>query len=374
MLLFAWKTLVVNRSKLLTGVAGVVFSLVLVNVQGGLYFGLMRKASVLVDHCDADIWVAHKEVENVDLARDIPESWGQRLRSIPDVLHAAPYIVGKGTASLTNGHMEDVWIIGADPDTMLGGAWNFAVGSREILRRPHAVSCDDVDDAKLGHPHIGDWMEVNGQRTHIVARTHGITGFITMPYLFTTYDTACQLARTPPGTCSFFLIKLRPGCDAAVAREAVRQRVPDAAVFLPAEFASLSQAYWMRRTGIGVSFGASTLLGLLVGLMVVGQSLYALALDHIDDYATLKALGADDGHVCRVIIAQALLIGGCGSLIGLLIVLAIREVWYSPLAPVEIPPLLLGASLLLTLAVCLSASLAPYLRIRRVDPAAVLRG
>lgn len=374
MFYFAWKTLVANRSKLLTGVAGVVFSLVLVNVQGGLYLGLMRKASVLVDHCHADIWVAHKEVENVDLAREIPESWGQRLRSIPEVLQAEPYIVGKGTASLTNGHMEDVWIIGSDPDTMLGGAWDFAAGSRQILRRPHAVSFDDVDDAKLGHPHIGDWMEVNGLRTHIVARTHGITGFITMPYLFTTYNTACQLARTPPGTCSFILIKLRPGCDAAAVREAVRERVPDAAVFLPAEFAALSQDYWMRRTGIGVSFGASTLLGLLVGLMVVGQSLYALALDHIDDYATLKALGADDGHVCRVIVVQSLVIGGLGSLIGLLVVLAIRETWYSPLAPVEIPSLLMTASLLMTLAVCLSAALVPYLRLRRVDPATVLMG
>ena len=113
MLRFALKTLVSDRSKMLTGLAGVVFSLVLVNVQGGLYLGLMSKASVLVDHCDADLWVGQQMVENVDLARDIPELWMNRLRGIPGVSGVRPYIVGKGTAALDDGRMEDVWVIGS---------------------------------------------------------------------------------------------------------------------------------------------------------------------------------------------------------------------------------------------------------------------
>src|SRR5438105_6077115 len=63
---FALKTLLSDRGKLLTGLAGVIFSLVLVNVQGGLCLGLMRKASLLIDHCDADLWVGHRMIENVD--------------------------------------------------------------------------------------------------------------------------------------------------------------------------------------------------------------------------------------------------------------------------------------------------------------------
>ena len=55
MISFAIKTLLSNRSKLFTGVAGVIFSLVLVNIQGGLYLGLMKKASLLVDHNEADL-------------------------------------------------------------------------------------------------------------------------------------------------------------------------------------------------------------------------------------------------------------------------------------------------------------------------------
>src|SRR5258708_33553281 len=100
MVAFALKPLTADRGKLCTGLAGVIFSLVLVNVQGGLYLGLMQKASLLVDHCDADIWVGNQMVENVDLARDIPEMWINRLRGVTGVECVKPYIVGKGTASL----------------------------------------------------------------------------------------------------------------------------------------------------------------------------------------------------------------------------------------------------------------------------------
>lgn len=374
MLSFALKTLLADRGKLLTGLAGVMFSLVLVSVQGGLYLGLMRKASVLIDHCSADIWVGHARIENVDLAREIPELWLNRLRGIAGVASVRPYIVGKGTASLADGHMEDVWIIGSDPGSMLGAAWDFVEGSKDELKRPDGVSFDEVDATKLGHPHVGDWLEVNGHRARIVARTRGITGFITMPYLFTTFETARRMAHVTPGACSFFLLKLQPGEEPDRVLTAVRHRVPQAAVYTPKQFARISQDYWMKRTGIGISFGASTALGLLVGLMMVGQSLYALALDHLDEYATLKALGAEDRHVCGVIVLQALAIAIAGSLGGLAIVAAIRKFWNSPLAPVEIPATLMGLAVALVVVICLAASLLPFFRIRRIDPAAVLMG
>lgn len=374
MLPFALKTLVSDRSKLLTGLAGVVFSLVLVNVQGGLYLGLMRKASVLVDHCEADLWVGQRMVENVDLARDIPELWINRLRGVRGVAGVQPYIVGKGTASLADGRMEDVWVIGSDRATMLGSGWKFATGSRAALKQPDALSFDSVDFEKLGHPQIGQWIEVNGHRTQLAAQTDGITGFITMPYLFTTFETARRISHIPDGACSFLLIQLRPEADVEQVRAVVQRRVPDAAVYTPREFARMSQDYWMKRTGIGVSFGASTALGLLVGLVVVGQSLYALALDHRDDYATLKALGAEESQICGVIVLQALAIGGAGATAGMLIVVGISRYWHSPLAPVEIPWLLAAGSVGVAFAICLAAALLPYARIRRIDPATVLMG
>ena len=52
----AIRTLIYDRGKLIAALVGVIFSVVLVNVQGGLFIGLMSKASLLIDQGDADIW------------------------------------------------------------------------------------------------------------------------------------------------------------------------------------------------------------------------------------------------------------------------------------------------------------------------------
>jgi putative ABC transport system permease protein len=270
--------------------------------------------------------------------------------------------------------MEDVWIIGSDPVTNLGGAWSFAQGCPSDLRRPYGISFDEVDIPKLGPLQQGDSLEVNGRQVRVVARTRGITGFITMPYLFSTLDTARELAPLTPGTCSFFLLKLRAGADVLETQLTAQRLLPDAAVYTPQEFASISQDYWMRRTGIGLSFGASTALGLLVGVLMVGQSLYALALDHVDEYATLKTLGADDRTICSVILVQAITLAIVGSLVGVAVTILIRWSWNSPLAPIEMPAGLIAAAVSIVFIICLAASLLPYWRIRRVDPAIVLSG
>ena len=371
---FALKTLLSDRGKLLTGLGGVIFSLVLVNMQGGLFLGLIHKASVLIDDCDADLWVGHRLLENVDFAHDIPAGWQNRIRGLPGIERVDEYIVGKGVATLSNGGYEDVWVVGSDPATMRGSGWRFIEGCRDDLRRPNAVSIDDIDSRKLGHPNVGSTIEVNGKKAKVVAKTTGITGFATTPYLFTTLGTARELTLAPPGYCSYFLVKAVEGADVDDLRRAVAHLLPDADVYSPADLAQLSQDYWMKRTGIGASFGTATILGLLVGLVMVGQSLYALALDHLGDYATLKAMGAEDGHVYRVIIVQSMTIASAGSLIGLVIVTAIRRNWNVTLAPIEIPPGLQIAGVIFVYFICLASSLLPFVRIRSVDPAVVLQG
>ena len=64
----AIRTLIYDRGKLLAALVGVIFSVVLVNVQGGLFIGLMSKASLLIDQGDADIWVGHRGMHNLDFA------------------------------------------------------------------------------------------------------------------------------------------------------------------------------------------------------------------------------------------------------------------------------------------------------------------
>ncbi len=193
---FALKTLFSDRGKLLAAITGVVFSLVLVNIQGGLYFGLMERASLLINIAGADIWVGHRLVENVDLAKEIHVSRLSRIKGMPGVREAEPYIVGKGLATLPDGGFEDVWIIGCDPVSWMGGP-TFLAGSRADLASGDRISIDELDRPKLGYADVGDVMEINGSRAEVTAKTDKILGFMTTPYLFTNLSAARRLAQVP---------------------------------------------------------------------------------------------------------------------------------------------------------------------------------
>ena len=374
MLLFALKTLVSDRGKLLTALVGVIFSLVLVNIQGGLFFGLIHKASLLVDHCAADIWIGHRGIDNVDLPTNISQARINRVRSLPGIAEVEPFIVASAMMSLTNGEFEPIWIVGSDRTSLLGSAWSVSQGNVGNLRQPAAITVDEIDDRKLGNPSLGDVVEINGHRAHIVAKTHNVQSFITTPMVFTTLESARRYSQIPDGACSYYLVRAGEGADLQRLCRAIRSRLPNLDVYTAAEFRKMSQDYWMKRTGIGVSFGAATLLGLVVGLLMVGQSLYAMALDHLGDYATLKAIGADDGQVGRVVIVQAVAIAAIGSAVGLAIVVQVQRFWSSPLAPIEIPTVLLSGGVVVVFGICLISSILPFLRIRGVDPATVLQG
>jgi putative ABC transport system permease protein len=131
--------------------------------------------------------------------------------------------------------------------------------------------------------------------------------------------------------------------------------------------------YWLTRTGIGISFGLATFLGLLVGLVMVAQTLYASVAERVKEFGTLKALGASDGHVGRFLLVQALGNAVLGSVAGLLGALVLGSLLDSPRSPVVFEGWVMAGSVLLITLVCLLASWAPYWRIRKIDPASVLR-
>lgn len=374
MVRFALKTLLADRGKLLTALVGVIFSLVLVNVQGGLFLGLIQKASLLVDRCDADIWIGHRGIENADLPGEIPEIWLHRIRGLTGVERAEPYIVGTGPMYFPTGSgFQGVWVVGSERTSMLGSGWNFSAGSRADLRRPDSVTVDELDDWKLGHPKVGEVREINGKKARIVAKTKGVLGFLTTPYVFTTIDNARTYVNLREGYCSYFLVKVRKGTDLEDLCRKIRARVPEVDVYTKDAFSRKSRHYWIARTGIGVSFGMSTVFGLMVGLVMVAQSLYALALDHLGDYATLKAIGAEDRHVYVVLALQAVSIALVGSVVGVVLVVAIQALASTPFAPILIPPWLTLLGVGLVFGICLFACLLPFGRIRGIDPATVLQ-
>lgn len=372
----ALRAMLGDRSKLLISLAGVAFSVVLMNLQGGLFLGLIRKASLLVDNAQADIWVGHRLMDNVDnIGTSIPERWVDRLRGTPGVERADPYVVTSGWLIRPDGAAERVIVVGSDAASLLGNAWVMAEGNAEAIRQPDGILVDVCDAARLGDCRPGAIREINGHRARIVGRTYGIVGFTTNPYVFTTLDRARYqyTVGLPEGHCSYFLVKAKPGVSIASLVAQLRERVPQLEVYDRQTFSWMCRDYWMRRTGIGLSFGLATLLGLLVGLLMVAQTLYAAVNERLKEFATLKALGAKESKLACFLMLQALTTAFLGCVLGLTTALAIGCPLSTPRVPIVFEPWLMAGSAVLVALMCLMASWLPYSRLRRIDPACVLR-
>lgn len=352
---------------------GLTFTLVLVNVQGGLFIGLIRKVSLMVDYGDADIWIGHRAMHNVDFAEDIPAAWVNRIRAVPGVAHAASYIIGWSSMSVPGGGREAVVVVGTEPPELLGNAWNVTHGRPEDVLRPDGVTVDVWELPKLGWPALGEVREIGGKRARIVAYTEGVMGFLVAPYIFTTLDRAAVYCRKPPGACSYILVRAKPGVDIETLRDVIRSRIPEADVYTRDEYSRLSVDFWMRRTGLGISFGAATLLGMLVGLSIVAQTMYASVLDRMPEFAALKAMGIRQSDLARVLLLQALFLSLAACALGMLIVAWIQLTFSSPRAPIWIPWWLsVGSCVAVTVVAGLSA-LPPYWRLKRLDPMLALQ-
>ena len=369
---FALRTLVSDRGKLITALVGVVFSVVLVNVQGGLFLGLISKASMLVDFGQADIWVGHRRMHNVDFTVDIPRRWIHRIRSVSAVQSAEPYLIGFSPMTLPSGAFELCAVVGVRRGSSMGNAWTFENGGVNSLSQNDGIIVDCHEDEKLENPQLNEVREIGGRRARVVAKSRGIIGFLVNPYVFTTYERASQYLGTPPDRSSYFLVKLKPGVDVQQAVQAIQKRVPELDVRTRENYAQVSVNYWMTRTGLGISFGAATLLGLFVGLVMVGQTLHAMVLDRLGEFGTLKAIGASERQVFAVLIIQAITMAFVGTICGLSLVAVIQSTFSTPQAPIVVPFFLSIGSFILVFIICIACSIIPYLRIRKLDPAMVL--
>ncbi len=246
-------------------------------------------------------------------------------------------------------------------------------GRPQSILQTDGIFIDECEQAKLENPSLGDLREIGGRRARIVGKTRGITGFLIMPYVFTAIDRASNYLRKPPDVCSYYLVQLDPRADAASVCAAIRQRVPELDAYPRDVYSGITIRYWITRTGLGVTFGAATLLGLFVGLIMVAQTLYALVLDRLVEFGTLKAIGASERQAFSVLFVQALSLAGAGSVAGLAIVAGIQRCSDSPQAQIIIPWWLSLGSCLLVTAICLVAAILPYARIRKLDPLMVLQ-
>jgi putative ABC transport system permease protein len=370
----AWRNLVHDKVRLLVTVTGVVFAVVLIVVQFGLFLGFTTTTSGLIDHSRADLWVTAARVPYIEMGVPFSERKLSTVLATPGVAHATKSIVRFSQWQRRDGRQESVQVVGFDPDQPLGAPWNVAEGNVTDLKLADNVFIDELYKEKLGVSKLGDVFEIRGRRARVAGFTRGIRSFTTSPYVFTSFKNAQEYTTIPEDQTIFILVAVDRSTSPDAVRRALLANVRDVDVVTNAEFSRMTRVYWMFTTGAGVAVLLAALLGLVVGVVVVAQTIYATTMDHLREYGTLKAMGATNGYLYRVIIQQAVISAlfgyGLAMIVSWFVVRGSVKGGAAILLPLPVAIGMLG----LTIVMCTVAALVSINKVTRLDPASVFKG
>ena len=362
-----------DRIRLFVTLTGIAFSVVLMVVQWGLFRGFSTSTTGLIDHSGADIWVTAKNTAYLEQAIPFNERKYYQVLATPGVGQAMKYIVRWSTWKEPTGRSESVAIVGCDPDATMGLPYNMVAGDVQQLKQPNAVITDRIYAEKLDAHKIDDTAEIGGVRARIVGFTDGIRTFTTSPYVYTTFKKAMDYVNLDDDQTNFVLVKAAPGADIKKVKADLQARLPDNDVYQTAEFSAMTRHYWMFTTGAGVAVLMAAVLGLVVGIAVVAQTIYATTMDHIREYGTLKAMGAPNRYVLGVIMQQAALAAAMGYVIGMAVSVFVVHGAAKGGANILLSWQTAVGLFFLTVAMCATAAVVSVNKIFSLDPAIVFK-
>jgi len=166
-------------------------------------------------------------------------------------------------------------------------------------------------------------------------------------------------------------VHLAPRTDIERVRKQLQSVLAKTEVLTPAEFSSRSRSFWLFGTGAGAALFAGALLAMVVGSVVVAQTLYSSTKEHLYEFATLRAIGSSGSYLQTVIVAQALLSGVVGFAIAFIVGLFVVRLTANSALPVLMTPALTVILFLLTIVMCVISALSSMLKVMRMDPAMV---
>lgn len=367
----AFRNLFHDRLRFTATVIGIVFSIVLVTVQMGLYLGFGQMVTTMIDHASTDLWIMPNGTKCFEDPSLLDTRQRSRALAIPGTVEAIPVVIGFADWRTPNGSSTPVFVVGSDLRSGGLEPWNLVEGRIESLSTPNAVAVDRSYFDRLGITGVGARAEIRQQGVRVAAVTSGIRSFTTTPYVFMDVDRARAHTGVPASKATYFLVRVSDGADVEKVRRDLLASLTDVEVLTPAEFRERSRQFWLFGTGAGAALFAGALLGVIVGTVIVAQTLYSSTKDHLNEFATLRAIGSSRKYIYKVIICQALLSAVIGFGLAYAIGLLVVRMTASGALPIVITPGLTVALFALTVVMCVVSAIAAIMKVTRIDPAMV---
>jgi putative ABC transport system permease protein len=372
MLRFAFRFISYDKAKSIGVVLGIVISTFLVGQQTGIFLFLTGAMASLVDNTRTDLWVVDHKTTNVNALGPIDVRVGRQLESVPGVRKAYPFIVAGGTAKFEAGQSAPVQIIGVQPPMFRGGPWRIVDGALTDLLEEGAVSVDVFERKNLNNAGMGTSFEINGRRAHVAVVSRGVRGFGGI-FMFTTATRAREFGDIPSNKVSAFLVETRPGADLQAIRDHINATIFGVRAWTQKDFSRATVSTILATSGIALSIGTLIIFAVIAGMVIIGLTMYSAAVDRLRDYGTLKAIGADNRYIRKLIMVQALIFGLVGYGIAVFFIQGFRSgIGKSGILFDYSPEIKIGF-FVITILIAQAGAAFAMRRIAKIEPASVFR-
>ncbi len=306
----ASRTLLHDPLRLVIGIGAIGAAILMVLLLEGIRVGTVAKSTTYIDHVGADVFVMPSGVDNMALTASVlPAETVGELAKLPGVRRVAGIIRAPIIAS-NAGTRQPADLIGYNADHGLGGPWLLAEG--RINQAPGEAVVDRHLAAKLDLG-VGDEIQLSGARFAVVGLSDQTTA-IAGKLVFVSLADAEALTGAS-GLVNFALVQLENTAESESFARSVPDRLPGL-IALPRERLSENDRQLLGGLFIDPVRVMST-VGLIVGLAIIGLTMYTTTAERLRDFGVLKAIGASDTFLFRTVITQAAIFGLSGFVVGL---------------------------------------------------------
>jgi putative ABC transport system permease protein len=375
-----WLQLRRNKARFFVALGGIAFADLLMFMQLGVLGAALDTSALLNNLLQADIVLISPEARDIQNSATIPRSRLYQAEGQPGIASGtAMYLGFLDWRSPFNAERRSMLIVGTDPDNPGIGLVDVQ-RQKESLKRPDTVIFDRL--SRGNYPVTLKQLDKGQPVTaEIDRRTLTVIGTFRLGAAFGLDGTLIGSETTflhlfptrSPKSITLGLLRVSPGQDPiAVAALLKSKMADDVDVMTRAEFVQHAKTYQGKHTPIGFIFGLGTVMGFIVGMVMVYQVLSTDVADHLAEYATFKAMGFTNAYLVGIIVEECFILATIGFVPGLIAGEGLMKLMHIATAlPTSLPFSRMVLVFLLTFVLCMVSGIIASRRLRRADPAEV---
>lgn len=373
----AWRQLIFDRTKLTAAISGVMFACVLVFMQLGFKDSLYDSAISAPVKLNGDLFLMHKQAEAMWRPAKFQRRELMRVLGHPAVMEVTPlYLALASFKNIETDVKRTLMVYGFDPDSHIFNVPEIN-NHRNELRLKDTILFDEYSRPEFGP--IRQLVAAGRNITEINDYKISVAGVFQLGVSFAAdgnvVTSDLNFMRIFPNRnhnmIDMGIVKLHPGSSIPQVQTELRLQLnPFIDIFTYEELLRREKDYWANMAPIGFIFGFGTIMGLVVGLVIVYQILFTDIANLRYEFATLKAMGYEHGYFIRVVFASAFFLAVLGFIPGLMLSVALYHLAESQIyMPMPMSPNKVITVFMFILSMCAMAGFLAIHKLKAANPA-----